>query len=366
MHLNNLSLVNFKNYSEANLEFSEGINCFVGDNGMGKTNLLDAIYYLSFCKSFYNPIDSNHIKHGEDLFVIQGNFLIDGTKEQIYCGLQKGKKKQFKRNKKDYPRLADHIGQFPAVIVSPEDHDLITGGSEVRRKFMDTIISQLDKGYLDDLIYFNRVLLQRNSLLKQFAEKRTFDRDSLEVWDMQLVEKGERIFQKRQEFVQKFIPEFQRYYTYISSGSEQVGIDYQSQLIDQDYSALLEHAVGKDRIVKYTTVGTHRDDLVFKIGDHPIKKFGSQGQQKSFVVALKLAQFDFIKSVKSFMPVLLLDDIFDRLDPIRVEKLMQLVSDHNFGQIFITHTHRERLERILGGIDVEHRFFDVTSGTVST
>ena len=366
MHLGNLSLVNFKNYSEANVDFSEGINCFVGDNGMGKTNLLDAIHYLSFCKSFYNPIDSHHVRHGQELFVIQGNFQINDSNEQIYCGLQKGKKKQFKRNKKDYPRLADHIGLFPVVIISPEDHDLIAGGSEVRRKFMDTIISQLDKAYLDDLIYYNKVLLQRNSLLKQFADRNSFDRDALEVWDMQLVERGESIFKKRQEFIEKFIPEFQRYYTYISGGAEQVGIEYQSQLIDQDYSALLEHSVKKDRIVKYTTVGIHRDDLVFNIGEHPIKKFGSQGQQKSFVVALKLAQFDFIKSAKSFMPILLLDDIFDRLDPIRVEKLMQLVSDHNFGQIFITHTHRERLERILGDIDVEYRFFDVTSGTVST
>jgi DNA replication and repair protein RecF len=333
---------------------------------MGKTNLLDAIHYLSFCKSFYNPLDSHHITHGENIFVIQGSFQLNGKSEQIYCGVQKGKKKQFKRNKKEYQRLADHIGLLPSVIISPEDHDLIAGGSEVRRRFLDTIICQLDKVYLDDLIAYNKLLVQRNSLLKQFAERNSFDKDALEVYNEQLVAHGTRIHKKRSELVEQFIPEFQRYYTFISGGAEEVTIDYQSQLNDNDFGLLLGEAMVKDRMLQYTTVGIHKDDLVLKIGEHPVKKFGSQGQQKSVVVALKLGQFDFIKSAKDFMPILLLDDIFDRLDPGRVEKLMQLVSDHNFGQIFVTHTHRERLQRILGDIDVEHRFFEVTNGTVTS
>jgi len=364
MYLERLSLVNFKNYAEANLGFSEGINCLVGNNGMGKTNVLDAIHYLSFCKGFYNPLDSHHIRHGESIFVIQGSFQLNGKQEQIYCGVQKGRKKQFKRNKKEYPRLADHIGLLPAVIISPEDHELIVGGSEVRRRFLDTIISQLDKSYLDALITYNKILVQRNTLLKQFAERNSFDKDVLEVYNDQLVGCGKQIHQRRSELVEDFIPEFQRYYTFISGGAEEVSIDYRSQLNDNDYGLLLGEALVKDRMVQYTTVGIHKDDLVLKIGGHPVKKFGSQGQQKSVVVALKLGQFDFIKAAKSFMPMLLLDDIFDRLDPGRVEKLMQLVSDHNFGQIFVTHTHRERLERILGGIDVEHRFFEVDNGKI--
>jgi DNA replication and repair protein RecF len=236
----------------------------------------------------------------------------------------------------------------------------------VTRRFLDTIISQLDKAYLDALIEYNKLLVQRNTLLKQFAERNSFDKDALDVYNDQLVIRGKQIHKRRFELVEDFIPEFQRYYTFISGGAEEVTIDYRSQLNDNDFSLLLGEAMIKDRMVQYTTVGIHKDDLVLKIGGHPVKKFGSQGQQKSVVVALKLGQFDFIKAAKDFMPLLLLDDIFDRLDPGRVEKLMQLVSDHNFGQIFVTHTHRERLERILGDIDVEHRFFEVSNGTITS
>jgi len=364
MHLEKLLLVNFKNYSEADITFSKDINCFVGGNGGGKTNLLDAIHYLSLCKSFSNPLDSQNIAHGSDFFVVQGSFILNEKKEKIYCGLKKGKKKQFKRNKKEYSRLADHIGFLPVVMISPEDNVLILQGSDIRRKLIDSIISQLDKSYLDDLIAYNRVLLQRNALLKRFAETRNFDEVALEVWNTQMIDLGNKIFVKRKAFIDDFIPEFQRYYEFITGGSEKVNINYLSQLRDGDFAELLKAALEKDKVIQYSSVGIHKDDLQFDIGDYPIKKMGSQGQQKSFVIALKLAQFDFIKSAKDFLPILLLDDIFDKLDEDRVQKLMELVSQHNFGQIFITHTHRERISGILDGIEADYKLFEIQNGAI--
>lgn len=363
MHLNKLGLVNFKNYENADLNFSQGINCFVGDNGGGKTNLLDAIHYLSFCKSFINPVESQNIMHECDLYVIQGNFDLNGKKEKIYCGFKKGKKKQFQRNKKDYNRLADHIGLLPIVLISPEDSALIQEGSDSRRKFMDTIIAQFDSVYLDKLISYNKIISQRNAVLKGFAKSNSFDPDALAVWDEQLIELGKDIHEKRTSFLKSFMPIFQKYFEIISEGKEKVGLEYRSQLMNRDFAEVLEEALGKDRVLQYSTAGVHRDDLMCTLNGYPIKKIGSQGQRKSFAIALKLAQFDYLRTEKGFPPILLLDDIFDKLDPSRVQQLINLVSGDEFGQIFITHTHGERLAEVLEGNN-DVKMFEVSDGVV--
>ncbi|MBL4752967.1 MAG: DNA replication/repair protein RecF [Flavobacteriales bacterium] len=363
MYLKKLSLVNFKNYEAAELNFTRGINCFVGNNGVGKTNLLDAIHYLSFCKSFINPIESQNVRYESDFFIIQGNFDLKGKKEQIHCGFKKGKKKQFQRNKKEYSRLADHIGLLPVVLISPEDTALIQEGSDLRRKFIDTIIAQLDHVYLDKLIAYNRILSQRNALLKRFAESRSFDQDAIDVWDEQLVDLGTVIHEKRAAFLESFTPIFQKHFEFISQGEEEVSLAYRSQLNEEHFSTVLAAAMSKDRVLQYSTAGIHRDDLVFTMGEHPIKKLGSQGQRKSFVIALKLAQFDFLRSEKGYAPLLLLDDIFDKLDPSRVKQLMELVSGENYGQIFITHTHEDRLNEVLAEME-DVKVFQVSSGSV--
>jgi len=365
MTLDQLSVLNFKNYGEATIYPDPHVNIFTGLNGQGKTNLLDAIHYLSFCKSYFNPIDSQNIRHGEDFFVVEGVFAQDGDKDKIYCGVKKGQKKTFKKNKTEYERLAEHIGQFPSVVISPYDKDLISEGSEVRRKFMDSIISQYNRPYLDDLISYNQVLRQRNSLLKYFWENRTYDADNLEVWSMQLVDLARRIFAERQKFVESFEPIFQGHYAAISGKAEEVDIRYRSHLSEGDFAEVLKESLDKDRRTHYTNVGAHKDDLKFGIGGgHPLKKFGSQGQQKTFLIALKLAQFDLVKEVTNKVPVLLLDDIFDKIDDVRVQHLMQLVSDHNFGQIFITDTHSERIERIFEEITDSVKVFHIEKGEV--
>jgi DNA replication and repair protein RecF len=366
MTLDQLSVLNFKNYGEATIYPDPHVNIFTGLNGQGKTNLLDAIHYLSACKSYFNPIDSQNIRHGEEFFVVEGTFAQDGEKDKIYCGVKKGQKKVFKKNKTEYERLAEHIGQYPSVVISPYDKDLISEGSEVRRKFMDSIISQYNRRYLDDLISYNQVLRQRNSLLKYFWENRTFDADNLEVWSLQLIDLAEKIHAERKYFVESFEPIFQQHYSAISGGAEEVDIRYKSHLKEGGFSVALNESVDKDRRTQYTNVGTHKDDLKFGInGGHPLKKFGSQGQQKTFLIALKLAQFDLVKEVTKKVPVLLLDDIFDKIDDVRVQHLMKLVSDHNFGQIFITDTHSERIERIFEEITDSVKVFHIEKGEVN-
>lgn len=365
MHLQKLFLVNFKNYNEATLDFSSRFNCFVGNNGEGKTNLLDAIHYLSFCKSFFNAIDSQNIMHDAPFFMIQGEFLKNDKTEHVYCGLKRNEKKQFKRNQKEYSRLAEHIGLFPLVMISPMDVELITEGSEVRRKFMDSVISQFDRDYLNKLINYNKALAQRNSLLKSFSESRKFDKDALEIWDMQLIPLGTEIYNKRNEFIKNFIPFFQKYYDFISGNKETVSFSYDSRLKDQSFEMLLKDAVAKDRSILYTSAGIHKDDLIFSIDNYPIKKFGSQGQQKSYLTALKLAQFEYLKNIKNSTPVLLLDDIFDKLDETRVGRLMEIVGSDNFGQVFITDTHKERIQKILNNLAVEFKIFDIKQGLIS-
>lgn len=362
MFLKKLSILNFKNYPEAELEFSSHVNCFTGNNGEGKTNILDAIHYLSFCKSFFNPVDSQNILHEAPFFLIQGNYDADGQEEDIYCGLKKGQKKQFKRNKKEYTRLADHIGLFPLVMISPADSELVTEGSESRRRFMDSVIAQFDREYLEKLIQYNRVLSQRNMLLKQIANQHTFDKHALEIWDMQLIELGELIYTKRKNSVSSFISIFQKYYELISGGREQVDISYISHLNASSFSDALTKALQRDMAMEYTTVGIHKDDLEFKIDGYAMKKFASQGQQKSFLIALKLAQFDFIKQIKHITPILLLDDIYDKLDDQRVKHLMELVSSDHFGQLFITDTHPSRLAELFGTTQADFKSFRIHNG----
>ena len=363
MYLKKLKLSNFKNCSSAELDFSEKINCFIGDNGAGKTNILDSIYYLSFCKSYFNSIDSQNIKHEEDFFAIHGEYFNeDKTNFLISCVQKRAKKKSFKINKKEYDRLADHIGLIPLVMISPYDRDLINDGSELRRKYIDGVISQFDNIYLKSLLSYNKTLLQRNTLLKHFAETHTFDKSSIEIWDDKLCELGIIIHEKRKEFLKDFNPLFESYYQYLSQGKEKVEIEYDSQILEKPMKVLLEESLDKDRIVRYTTQGIHKEDLVLNISGFPVKKYGSQGQQKSFVIAIKLAQFEYTRLKKNFKPILLFDDIFDKLDDKRVQQIIHLVNENNFGQVFITDTKKQRIEHLFKEAGIDHLIFSVNSG----
>jgi DNA replication and repair protein RecF len=365
MFLQKLTVTNFKNYEDATLHFSDKINCFIGDNGAGKTNLLDAIHYLSFCKSYFNPVDTQNIRHKESFFSIHGTYLKNGdSPDTISCVQKIEHRKLFRINQKEYDRLADHIGLFPLVMVSPYDRDLINEGSEVRRRYLDGVISQFDKPYLDDLINYNKALAQRNALLKHFAESRSFNPALLDIWDAQLTEYGQRIHDKRNSFLKDFIPIFRHYFEFISEGKEDVTIEYVSQLFDRELDQLLAVSVDKDRAARFTTHGIHKDDLELLISGFPLKKFGSQGQQKSFVIAIKLAQFDYTRNIKSFKPVLLFDDIFDKLDDKRVHQIIRLVSENSFGQVFITDTKRSRIEKLFEEMNIDHRIFSIAEGKI--
>lgn len=364
MYLKELSLVQFKNYPELRLQFDAQINCFVGPNGSGKTNLLDAVYYMSFCKSYFNPVDSQNVRHGDEFFVVEGWYDRKERPEHLYLGVKKGQKKSVRRNKKEYERISEHIGLFPLVIISPSDRDLILEGSDVRRKFMDGVIAQSNKRYLDNLLQYNRVLQQRNSLLKYFAANRNFDAASLEIYDEQLDPLAERIHADRQAFLDRFIPIFQKYYQDISGGAEEVGIEYRTKLGEQSLQLVLFECRDVDRQRQHTTQGTHKDDLEFTLHGYPIKKTGSQGQQKTFLIALKLAQFSFLKELTGITPILLLDDIFDKLDDQRVSALIRMVEEHRFGQIFLSDTHFERTEEIVKQFNESYQMFSVEGGLV--
>ena len=360
MHLTELSLINFKNHTEKQFDLCSEINVFVGNNGVGKTNVLDAVHYLSICKSFLNPIDKQNIKVDTSFFMIQGVFSREEKKYNISCSVQTGQKKKVKRNKKEYEKLADHIGEFPAVVISPYDSNLVSEGSDVRRKFIDSIISQYDKDYLESLMKYNKVLAQRNSLLKRFQEYRLFELESIEIWDAQLIDLGNKIYKKRAAFLVDFLPRFQHFFGLISQGKEDIGIRFISQLSDQNFEELILASHQKDARVGYSNVGIHRDDLAFTIHGHqPIKKFGSQGQQKSFLIALKLTQFDYIQRLTGKKPILLLDDIFDKLDHFRVESLMRMVSEGIFGQVLVTDTDKERIDKVFESIDCERKVFEI-------
>ena len=364
MWLKRISILNYKNLEQVDLAFSRKMNCIIGRNGMGKTNLMDAVYYLSFCKSATNPIDSQNICHDQDFFVVQGFYETDdGDPEEVYCGLKRRQKKQFKRNKKEYTRLSDHIGLIPLVMVSPADSLLIAGGSEERRRFMDVVISQFDREYLDALIRYNKALLQRNTLLKAEVEP---EEELMAVWEEAMAASGEVVYRKRREFIDEFIPVFQSYYSYISQGREQVSLAYESHAAEGNLLELLAASRQRDRIMGYSLKGVHKDDLIMQLGDFPIKREGSQGQNKTFLIALKLAQFEFLKRTGSHTtPIVLLDDIFDKLDASRVEQIVKLVAGDSFGQIFITDTNRDHLDKILKKIEGDYKLFEVDNGMVN-
>lgn len=347
MVLNSLSLVYYKNFESEKFEFDDKINCIVGENGKGKTNILDSIYHLAYTKSYFNPITSQNITHGEEFFVVDGIFDRLGKQENIIVSAKRGQKKVVKRNAKVYDRLRDHVGFIPVVIISPTDRDLILEGSDVRRKFMDAVISQVDKIYLDKLMKYNAVLSQRNALLKYFAANNSFDSSNLEVYNEQLASLGQYVHEKRCSFIDTFKPILKQRYYEICQKEEPIQITYKSQLHNDSLKSLFETKLQKDMALQYTSVGTHKDDLVFDIGDYPVKKFGSQGQQKSYLIALKFAQYDFLKGSQGLNPILLLDDIFDKLDENRVKHIVSMVTQQNLGQMFISDTHPERTEEVV-------------------
>lgn len=365
MYLTNFKLTNFKTYAELDVDFCSNINCLVGNNGVGKTNLLDAVYYLSFCKSFFNSIDSQNIRQGEDFFAIHGSYRFEQDQVTVSCIQKKGQPKQVRWNKKAYKTFGEHIGRIPLVIISPVDQNIIMGGSELRRKFVDGVISQTDKGYLDHLLQYQKALDQRNRLLKQFYEDRQWDEPSIAIWDEQLVRHGQVLYQGRKEFLDDFRPLFADYYSWITNSQEAAVLDYVSRS-EIPLEQQLQEARQNDKYALYTTVGPHKDDLELAIGDFNIKKFGSQGQQKTFVLALKLAQFEYIYRRCGQKPILLLDDIFDKLDMLRVTQLIHLVGSDRFGQVFLTDTQPGRVENIFAQIpQVEHALFTVTPGTLT-
>jgi DNA replication and repair protein RecF len=364
MYLKKLSLVNFKNYDKAELEFSPKINSLVGNNGVGKTNILDAIHYLSLTKSFFNNIDSISIRHDEDYFIINGTFLRDDNEDQIYCAFQKQKQKVLKKNGKEYQKLSDHVGKYPVVMISPADNALISEGSEGRRKFMNKIISQYNPEYLDSVLKYSKALQNRNRLLKDFKSSGKFDNDALTIWDSQLVKYGTYVFHERENLVNELIPVFQENYSMISSGKESVKLSYRSHLSEGDFAEALASSVAKDRFLEYTTIGIHKDDLLLEMDGYSVKSLGSQGQQKSYLVALKLAKFEYIKQKSGISPILLLDDIFDKFDAGRVEQIINLVGNHRFGQIFITDTHQSRLHEILSSHNAKYKLFRICDNSV--
>lgn len=384
MILERLSIINYKNIREATLTFSPKINCFIGHNGAGKTNVLDAVYFMSFCHSAHTTQDSLVIKHGEEFFVLEGKYAdapqhptpntslelgslaTKGTQEHldIYCGMKRGTKKHFKRNKKEYKRLSEHIGLIPIVLVSPADNYLVEGGSEERRRLMDVVIAQLDHPYIEALNRYNKALQQRNTMLKQ--EDREPDPDVLALWEEEMARSGEIIYEKRRHFVDELTPLFQQFYETISGGHEQVALCYTSHCQRGPLLEVIQRDRMKDRAVGYSLHGIHRDDLEMTLDGHPMRREGSQGQLKTFAIALKLAQFEFLKQTGSkTTPLLLLDDIFDKLDATRVEKIIQLVAGDQFGQIFITDTNRDHLDQILSKGPFDYRLFHVSNGEIA-
>lgn len=362
MILEHISVLHYKNIEQADLDFSPKINYFLGKNAMGKTNLLDAIYYLSFCKSHSNPIDTQNISHKQEFALLQASYLFEEEhREHFFCSIRHKHKKQFKRDKREYERLSDHIGVLPLVIVSPADTELIAGGSEFRRKFVDVILSQFDKEYLHSLIRYNKALMQRNALLKSDYP---VEESLYEIWEEQLAQDGKVIHSKRRKFVEDFTPVFQKYYHRIASSDENILFEYESQLNESELLGLLKEKRNRDQILGYTSVGIHKDDLEMRIGEYSIKRVGSQGQNKTYVIALKLAQFDMMAQMGYTTPILLLDDIFDKLDSFRVEQIIQIVSEDKFGQIFITDTNRKYLDDIIKKVNQNFHLYQVENGQV--
>lgn len=359
-HLARLNLLHFRNHSEAEADLGPEVNCFVGPNGVGKTNLLDAVHYLSMGKSYFDPVDSHNILHGQELFMVQGVMHTEAGDDAVLCSVRQGQRKVLSRNKKEYDRLADHVGRYPVVMVTPYDGQLILDGSEVRRRFLDGLIAQFDRNYLDALIRYNRSLVQRNTMLKRFAEQGRGTLDELEPWDEQLIAHGTLVHDVRRAFMQEMVPLLEQHYHGISAGPERVALQYRSALDQATMRELLIGSWERDRSAQYTTQGIHKDDLLFTLNDQPLKRYGSQGQQKTYLIALKLAQFDLTQQRSGIRPILLLDDIFDKIDPQRMRHLLKLLIDQRFGQVFITDTDATRLHTALDGLDLDVRFFHLT------
>lgn len=364
MHLKKIKLSNFKNYEIQSVEFSPTINCIVGLNGMGKTNLLDSIYYLCMCKSHFGVSDSYIKRHETTFFRVEGQFKKGKKQYKTVAKVIPKEKKTMELNDVAYGKLAEHIGLFPVVMITPFDAELVLEGSEVRRKFLDNTLSQIDSEYLAALMQYNRLLKQRNATLKKFAEVRKVNHGLLTIFDEQMLAPAQLIYQKRKDFSDQFIPIFQEYYGIISNEQEEVNYTYRSHLQDQNYAELLKNNREKDIILQRSTTGIHKDDLVFKIASFPLKKYASQGQMKSFILALKLAQYEVLKREKDCAPLLLLDDIFDKLDKQRVTQLLQLLFDKDFGQIFFTDTHENRLVDILTQFDAKFKQFIINFGEI--
>ena len=363
MYLQKLSVLNFKNIREATVEFSPRLNCLSGRNGQGKTNFLDAVYYLSFCKSHSCPIDSQNLLHGADFMMLQGQYVDGERQTEFYCGLKPRQKKVFKHDKKAYERLSDHIGQMPLVMVSPADEELIREGSEERRRFMDMAISQYDKPYMQALVAYNEALKQRNALLRDDAE-RHFDDSLYEIYEEPMSEAAALIYRLRTDFINAFIPVFQRYYQDISGGQESVGMEYRSQLEAGPLLDQLREKRWRDKVIGYTTHGIHKDDLDITLDGFPIKREGSQGQNKTCLIAMKLAQYDFLQQATHRQPILLLDDLFDKLDSTRVDRIVSVVSRSNFGQTFITDTHSDHFRQALLQSGLPHKMFHIENGEI--
>ncbi|AWW30798.1 DNA replication and repair protein RecF [Echinicola strongylocentroti] len=365
MHLKHLQLIQFKNYEKAQVAFSGEINCFLGINGSGKTNLLDAIHYLSLTKSAFNSVDMQNIQHDQSFFSMKGHFEKAGKTVEIQCILEAKKKKQVLNNGKAYDKMSEHVGLLPVVMIAPDDTTLIKEGSEERRKFFDSLLSQLDKNYLLQLMRYQHFLKQRNALIKQFAEQDRMDKSLLEPYDLELIGLSKWLFQEREAFIDRFKPFLLHHYEEISGNREQVAIRYESQVRQSDFENHFHNCLKKDLLLKRTNAGIHKDDFVFTIDGYPLKKFGSQGQQKSFLIALKLAQFQVFKEETGTKPLLLLDDIFDKLDDFRIGKMMDLVADHAFGQLFITDARPERTKKIMQDINADIAYFHIEEGNVS-
>lgn len=362
LHLARLHVINFRNHPEAAIDLGPEVNCFVGPNGVGKTNLLDAVHYLSLGKSYFEAVDMHNILQGQELFMVQGDMRSGEVEETILCSVRKGQRKLLKRDRKEYDRLADHVGRYPVVMITPYDGQLILEGSEVRRRFLDGLIAQFDKAYLEALIRYNRALAQRNAMLKRFAEVGGGSLEQLEPWDEQLIAHGTTVHAVRSAFMDDLVPLLDQHYHGISTGPERVALAYRSALLEAPLRELLQRSWERDRAAQYTTVGIHKDDLEFTIDERPLKRYGSQGQQKTYLIALKLAQFDLTHARSGRRPILLLDDIFDKIDPQRMRHLLALLSGHRFGQVLITDTDAGRLHQALDGLDLDVRFFHLAHG----
>jgi DNA replication and repair protein RecF len=357
MLLRRLQLINFKNHEEWTADFSR-INCITGPNGVGKTNVLDAVHYLSLCKSYFNSIDSHNIRHDEGFFLCAGNYNDnEGEPFSVQLGLKRNTRKSLKKDGVEYEKLAHHVGLIPLVIITPFDIQLVYESSEERRRFTDTLLSQTDAAYLESLQLYNRVLDQRNRQLKQFAERNTFDATLLETYDQQLAPHAEAVYAKRKAFFADFLPLFIDKYTLISGGAERAGVEYESHLHRINFLGLMEENLRRDKVLERTSAGPHKDDLTFTLDGEPVKRYASQGQTKSFVIALKLAQYDYLKNATGKKPLLLLDDIFEKLDAHRATQLMQLVANDGFGQLFITDTHAERVQGVFENLGITPKYF---------